>query len=157
MPAKPPDRERAAEQYILAVRGGGEGDVTKSHLLWKHATKHTDHIVSPLISGGRMLLIKEGGISTVYSTHDGEPLRTAKRIGRGGSYFASPVQAGGKIYLASHSGTVTVLENSPSYEELAVNDVGDSIVATPAISDGRLFLRTRSKVLCFSSSSSSAQ
>ena len=42
--------ENAAEQTILAVRGGGEGDVTNSHLLWKHKTKYTDHIVSPLVS-----------------------------------------------------------------------------------------------------------
>ncbi|MGE0759523.1 MAG: PQQ-binding-like beta-propeller repeat protein, partial [Pirellulaceae bacterium] len=77
--------DSAAEQYILAVRGGGEGDVTQTHLLWKHPTKHTDHIVSPFISDGRMLLIKEGGISTVYSTKDGTTLRGAKRVGKGGS------------------------------------------------------------------------
>jgi outer membrane protein assembly factor BamB len=140
--------ENAAEQYILAVRGGGEGDVTDSHLLWKHATKYTDHIVSPFVSGGRMFLIKEGGITTVFDTERGEPLRAAKRIGAGGGFFASPVASDGKIYLAGESGVVTVLADTAEYEELSRSDLGESILATPAISDGALFIRTRTQLFC---------
>jgi outer membrane protein assembly factor BamB len=95
-----------------------------------------------------MFLLKEGGIATVFHSRDGEPLRAAKRLDAGGEYFASPVHGDGKIYLASANGKVTVL-NSADYEELAVNDLGESIIATPAISDGRLFVRTRTQVLCF--------
>jgi outer membrane protein assembly factor BamB len=140
--------ENAAEQTILAVRGGGEGDVTQSHLLWKHKTKYTDHIVSPLVSDGRMFLIKEGGISTVFETAGGTPLRGAVRLGAGGSYFASPVLGDGKIFLAGENGTVVVLRNSANYEELARNDMGESILATPAIADGKLIIRTRTKLVC---------
>ena len=140
--------ENAAEQTILAVRGGGEGDVTQTHLLWKHKTKYTDHIVSPLVADGRMLLIKEGGITTVFETAAGMPVRGAVRIGAGGSYFASPVLGDGKIFLAGENGTVVVLRNSAKYEELARNDLGESILATPAIADGKLFIRTRTKLLC---------
>lgn len=142
--------DAAAEQFILAVRGGGEGDVTKTHLLWKHKTKSTDHIVSPLVIDGRMFLIKGGGITTVFDTQRGEPTRGPKRVGNGGDYFASPVCGDGKIYLASANGKVVVLKNSAEYEQLAVNDLGESIIATPAIADGRLFVRTRSHVMCFS-------
>lgn len=141
--------DSAAEQFILAVRGGGQGDVTKTHLLWKHKTKNTDHIVSPFVSDNRMFLVKEGGISTVFNTTTGEPARATKRIGRGGSYFASPVFGDGKIYLTSENGNVTVLKNAADYEELALNDVGESIIATPAISDGRLYIRTRTQLFCF--------
>ena len=141
--------EAAAEQFILAVRGGGQGDVTKTHLLWKHKTKNTDHIVSPFVSDGRMFLVKEGGISTVFNTQQGESVRGPKRIGSGGGYFASPVFGDGKIYLASENGNVAVLKNAVDYEELALNDVGESIIATPAIADGGLFVRTRTKLLCF--------
>ena len=140
--------DAAAEQFILAVRGGGQGDVTQTHLLWKHKTKNTDHIVSPFVSDGRMFLVKEGGISTVFDTKRGVPVRGPKRIGSGGGYFASPVLGDGKIYLASENGNVAVLKNSADYEELAVNDVGESIIATPAIADGRLFIRTRTQLLC---------
>ncbi|RLT10788.1 MAG: serine/threonine protein kinase [Planctomycetota bacterium] len=141
--------DAAAEQFILAVRGGGQGDVTKTHLLWKHKTKNTDHIVSPFVSDGRMFLVKEGGISTVFNTKQGDSVRGPKRIGSGGSYFASPVFGDGKIYLASDNGNVTVLKNAVDYEELAVNDIGESIVATPAIADSGLFVRTRTQLMCF--------
>lgn len=141
--------DAAAEQFILAVRGGGQGDVTSSHLLWKHKTKNTDHIVSPFVADGRMFLLKEGGITTVFDLKNGEPLRGPKRIGNGGGYFASPVAGDGKIYLASDNGNVIVLKNSPGYEELSVNDLGESIVATPAIADGTLFVRTRTQLLGF--------
>ena len=141
--------DAAAEQFILAVRGGGKGDVTKSHLLWKHKTKNTDHIVSPFISGGRMFLVKEGGISTVFDTEAGKPLGGPKRVGNGGGYFASPILGDGKIYLASENGNVTVLKNDADYEELQLNDVGETIIATPAIADGGLFVRTRTQLFCF--------
>lgn len=144
--------EKAAEQYIMAVRGGGEGDVTKTHVLWRHPTKHTDHVVSPLISDGRMFLLKEGGISTVFETKKGEPVRAAKRLGATGSFYASPVTGDGKIYLCGDNGKVTVLKNNAEYEELAINDMGESIVATPAIADGQLFVRTRTKVFCIGDS-----
>lgn len=140
--------ENAAEQFIVAVRGGGEGDVTKTHVLWRHPTKHTDHVVSPLVSDGRMFLLKEGGITTVFETEKGEPVRAAKRLGSNGSFYASPVAGDGKIYLSGDNGKVIVLKNSPDYEELAINDMGESIVATPAIADGALYIRTRTKVLC---------
>ena len=71
----------------------------------------------------------------------------ALRVGAGGSYFASPVLGDGKIYLAGENGTVVVLRNSANYEELARNDMGESILATPAIADGRLLIRMHKTVL----------
>jgi len=140
--------ESAAEECIVAVRGGGAGDVTASHVLWKHPTKHTDHIVSPFVADGRMLLIKGGGISTVFDTRTGEPLRGPKRIANASDYFASPVAGDKKIYVAGENGKIVVLKNDANYEVLAVNDVGGSIVATPAIAGDALFVRTRDKLLC---------
>lgn len=140
--------DSAASEFILAVRGGGSGDVTESNVLWKRATKHTDHVVSPFVSDGRMLLIKGGGISTVFDTKTGEPLRGPKRIANATDYFASPVCGDGKIYVAGANGMVVVLKNGPDYEELAVNDVKGSIVATPAIAGDALFIRTRDELLC---------
>lgn len=141
--------KNAADEFIMAIRGGGEGDVTASHLLWKHATKHTDHIVSPLVLDGRMLLLKEGGITTVFDTQNGQSLRDPKRVGRGGNYFGSPVYGDGKIYLAGENGFVVVLANTPNYEELAQNDLEESIISTPAICDAGLLVRTRTRLHCF--------
>lgn len=142
------DAEDAADEYVLAVKGGGTGDVTKTHLLWKHETKHTNHIVSPFVRDGRMFLVTDGGISTVFRTEDGSEYRQPKRVGAGASYFASPVLGDGKIYLAAYDGTVQVLENGPEFQQLANNNLEESIVATPAIWSDSLYIRTRTKLFC---------
>lgn len=140
--------ENAAEQFILAVRGGGRGDVSGTHVLWRHATKHTDHVVSPFVSDDRMFLLKSGGITTVFETAEGKPFRGPKRAGAATNYFASPVAGDGKIFLAGENGKVTVLRNSADYDVLATNDLDEGIVATPAIANDALYIRTRSKVFC---------
>jgi outer membrane protein assembly factor BamB len=142
------DAAAPADEYVLAVRAGGEGDVTKSHVLWKHATKHTDHIVSPMVAGGRMLLIKNGGIATCFETKAGESLWGPKRINNTSGYFASPVSGDGKIFVSGDNGQIVVLKDSPELEILASNDMGAPILATPAIADGRLFVRTRKALIC---------
>ncbi|MEX2114917.1 MAG: PQQ-binding-like beta-propeller repeat protein, partial [Pirellulales bacterium] len=142
------DAAESAEQYILAVRAGGRGDVTASHVLWKHDSRAPDHIVSPLVVDGRMLVVKGGGISSCFDTSDGKPLWYQRRVQNVGDYFASPVCGDGKIYIAGENGTVVVLENGPELKVLATNDLGESCLATPAIADGRLFFRTRHKLIC---------
>lgn len=141
------DEKDPAAQFILAVKGGGRGDVTDTHVLWKHATKHTDHIVSPMVVENRMLLIKSGGIATCFDTNDGTQVFGPVRIRNEGNYFASPVYGDGKIYVASENGKIVVLRSSDDLEVLAVNDLGDSILGTPAIADGALFVRTRTSLM----------
>jgi len=141
------DAADAEDEFILAVQGGGRGDVTQTHVLWKHATKHTDHIVSPLVVHDRMLLIKGGGIATCFDTRAGDPIYGPGRINNAGEYFASPVYGDGKIFVASENGMLTVLKDGPELEVLSVNDMGDAILGTPAIADGALFVRTRQSLL----------
>lgn len=140
--------DSAAEEFVMAVRGGGTGDVTSSHLLWKHATRHTDHIVSPFLLTDRLLLVKSGGICTTRNLQTGDLQDGPRRIGNAGTYFASPIAADGKIFLAAENGIVTVLEHSSQFPQLADNDAGESIIATPAVHRGHLLLRTRTQLLC---------
>ncbi len=142
------DAENPADEYVMAVRGGGRGDVTDTHVIWRHKTKHTDHIVSPLVSAGRMFLVKKGGITTVFETGNGESFRGPKRLPNSGDYFASPVYGDGKIYAAGANGNIVVLKDDPTYEVLSKNDMGETIVGTPAIAEGRLYVRTRTKLIC---------
>jgi len=136
-----------ADEFVLAVKGGGRDDVTDTHVLWKHPTKHTDHIVSPLVIHDRMLLIKEGGIATCFETKEGKSLYGPARINNAANYFASPIYGDGKIYIASENGNIVVLNDGPELKVLAVNDMGDPVLGTPAIADGALFVRTRTKLL----------
>lgn len=142
------DVKDPADEFIVAVKGGGRGDVTKTHVVWKQPTKYTDHIVSPLVTDGRMLLIKGGGIATCFKTDSGDAVWQPKRIQNEGAYFASPVLGDGKIYVAGENGNVVVLANSPEFEILAKNDLGDPVLGTPAIADGALFFRTRQHLMC---------
>ena len=141
------DAEVAEDEFVLAVKGGGRGDVTKSHLLWKHPTKHTDHIVSPLVVKDRILLIKAGGIATCFEVEQGKRVFGPERINNAGEYFASPVYGDGKIYIAGENGKIVVLRDAPELDVLAINEMGDSILGTPAIADGALFIRTRTSLL----------
>lgn len=140
----------AADEFILAVKAGGRGDVTKTHVLWKHKTKHTDHIVSPFVKDGRMLLVKGGGITTLFETKNGTALRGPRRIPNASQYFASPIYGDGKIYIAGDNGMMIVLQNGPKMEVLAKNNMADAIIGTPAIADGRLIIRTRTRLYCIS-------
>jgi len=144
------DNPSPADEFIIAVRGGGRGDVTETHVLWKHETKHTDHIVSPFVRGNRMLLIKGGGIATCFDTGTGKSLYGPARIQNAGEYFASPVFGDGKIYVAGENGNVVVLRDAPRLDILAVNDLGSPVLGTPAIADGTLFFRTRAGLLAVS-------
>lgn len=141
------DAEVAEDEFVIAVKGGGRGDVTKTHVLWKHPTKHTDHIVSPLVVSGRMFLVKTGGIATCFETGQGKPLFGPARIENAGEYFASPVYGDGKIFVAGENGKIVVLKDAPELEVLSVNEMGDSILGTPAIADGALFVRTRKALM----------
>ena len=142
------DAKNPSDSYVLAVRGGGRGEVTSTHLLWKHRSRAPDHIVSPLVVENRMFVVKGGGISSCFKTGSGEPLWARQRIGNTANYFASPVYGDGKIYVTGANGIIVVLESGPELKILAKNDMGEDCVATPAIADGKLFIRTRKKLYC---------
>lgn len=143
------ESENPADEYILAVKAGGRGDVTDTHVLWKHPTKHTDHIVSPIVTENRMLLVKGGGIATCFEVKQGESVYGPVRIQNTGNYFASPIYGDGKIYIAGENGRIVVLEDGPELNIAAVNDLEDSILGTPAIADGALIVRTRRALMRF--------
>jgi outer membrane protein assembly factor BamB len=133
---------------IQAVRGGGQGDVTKTHVLWNLSLPAPSNLSSPLVSNGRLLVVKQGGLSTCVETAGGKVLWERERIGNFGEYYASPVAADGKIYVAGRNGKVVVLADAPKLRVLARNDLAGEIQATPAIADGRIYVRTRQKLFC---------
>ena len=135
---------------IQAVRGGGSGDVTQTHLVWGLENRAPSNISSPLFLDGRLLVVKRGGISSCFDAATGRAVWYLKRIRNLGNYFASPIAGDGKIYITGENGFVVVLAGEPQMRVLAKNDLGDSCVATPAIADGRLFFRTRKKLICIS-------
>jgi outer membrane protein assembly factor BamB len=151
-----PDNMAAGGNIIQAIRGGGSGDVTNTHLIWSLDHKTPSNIASPLLYKGRLYLVKSGGMSSCYDAKDGKTLWDRSRLGNFGDYFASPLAADGKVYLAGKNGFIVVLEDGPQMKVLGKHDLGEEIIATPSIADGRLFVRTRENLLCIASGGSGA-
>jgi outer membrane protein assembly factor BamB len=135
---------------IQAVRGGGTGDVTKTHVIWNIDPKTPSNLSSPLLYNGRVHVVKAGGLASCYEATNGKALWERSRIGNFGDYFASPVAADGKIFIAGRNGFIIVLEDGAELKVTSKNDIGEEIIATPAIADGRLFIRTRESLVCIS-------
>ena len=134
---------------IQAVRGGGTGDVTKTHVLWNIKNKSPSNITSPLVAGDQLFTVKRGGLSSSFDAATGKSHWELGRIRNIGDYYASPIAGDNKIFVAGENGFIVVLEQGSQLKILATNDVGESCVATPAIADGRLFVRGRESLFCF--------
>src|SRR5258708_3650120 len=144
-----PDNMAGGGSIVQAIRGGGRGDVTATHVVWNVAkSRAPSNIASPLVSGDRLFLIKKGGLSSCLDAASGEPRWQVRRIQNLGDYFASPVVGDGKIYFTGENGFIVVLADGPELKILAKNDMGTSCVATPAIADGAIYIRTREKLFC---------
>ncbi len=124
---------------ILAFRTGGRGDVTTSHLAWS-LERGTD-VPTPIVDGKYLYVVNDKGIMSCYEAATGTLVYGPERL-HTGTYSASPVLADGKIYATSERGITSVVKAGPKFEVLAENDLGGYTLASPAISDGQIFLRT---------------
>lgn len=143
-----PDNLVGGGTTIQAVRGGGSGNVTKTHLVWNLKSKAPSNLCSPLVFDDQLFVVKKGGISSSFDPVSGATHWELARIQNIGDYYASPIAADGKIFVTGENGFVVVLKPGPKLQILAKNDMGESCVATPAISDGRIFIRTRNNLYC---------
>jgi outer membrane protein assembly factor BamB len=94
-------------------------------------------------------MVRDGGIITSLNPATGQLLKQGRSPEALGEYYASPVAADGKVFLASGEGKITVLNAAPEWEVLQVSDLGEEIRATPALNDGRIYVRTRTSLYCF--------
>jgi outer membrane protein assembly factor BamB len=133
---------------LTAVRLSGQGDVTTSNVVWR-LDKGYPNIPAPLIYRGVMYLMKEGGIVSSVDPASGKVLKQGRTPNALEPYYASPVAADGKVFVASASGKVTVLKADAQWEIIATNDLGEEIWATPAIAGNNLFIRTHDAVYAF--------
>ena len=135
------------EHGLLAVRRGGSGDVTTTHVIWKEKTSIPE-VPTPLAYQNRIYMIRNGGILTSLDAVTGKLVYRA-RVGAPGPYFSSPVAANGRVLVASGDGVVSVLGTGDRLEVLARNDLGEDILATPAVVGGVIYIRTASSLFAF--------
>jgi len=129
---------------ILAIRPGGEGDVTATHVAWQ-LPRGGPHVPSPVFYDGRLYLVNDTGIATCLDARTGETLWQTRLRGR---FSMSPIEAGGKLLLTSETGTTYVLEAGADFKLLATNELSEDVLATPAVIGGRIYFRTKSHLLC---------
>jgi outer membrane protein assembly factor BamB len=123
---------------LWAVRVDGSGDVTDTHVLWRHL-QQMPTMPSPVISGGRVFVISDGGVASCLGAETGEVLWRERVPGQ---YSASPLLGAGRVYFCSHEGRTTVIAASDKFEKLAENQLDGKLMASPAAVEGDLILRT---------------
>jgi len=122
----------------MAIRLGGRGDISDSHVLWRVGSG-APYISSIVQYDGLIFMANDGGIATAVDAKTGERV-WQERLG--GIFAASPVAGDGKVYLSSETGETVVIRAGREFQLLSRNDIGRRIVASPAISGGRIFIRT---------------
>ena len=140
-------QRRTSTNSTVSIRLGGRGDITSTHLEWQ-TQKNTPEVPSILLYQGKLILIKNGGILTTIDPGTGEILTQGRVRYAMDNYYASPVAGDGKVYLASEKGYVTVLD-AASLKPHSTADFEEPIYATPAIHEGRIYLRTESALYAF--------
>jgi outer membrane protein assembly factor BamB len=133
----------------LAVRPGGKGDVTDSHVVWK-SPRGSPFVPSPLVLGDYLYTVNDmASIATCHNARTGEivgqlRLGEARREG----FSASPVAVEGKVYFTNDDGETFVLGAGPDFKLIHVNQLGEQTLASPALVEGRWYWRTAGHLLC---------
>jgi outer membrane protein assembly factor BamB len=136
-----------AQNAATAVRPGGKGDVTQSNVVWTYR-RGLPTVPSSVVYRGVMYMVKDSGIITTLDAATGELIKQGRARGPG-NYYSSLVAGDGKVYLISERGVITVLMADRDWSVLSSHDFGERILATPAIKDGRIYLRTDAAMYCF--------
>ena len=132
---------------VYAVRAGARGDISlpegksaSDAIAWSHDRDGT-YISSPIVYRDQLYTLNNNGILTAYDVESGARLYRA-RVGGGGAFTASPIAADGKLYIASEDGDVFVVQAGREYAELGKYSMNEVLMASPAISNGVLIVRT---------------
>ena len=132
---------------VRAIKLEDNNNTGLTNVLWVNP-ELPPHISSPLYYKERVYTIRDGGLFSCFDAGTGE-VYYREDLGIRGSYFASPIVAGGRIYAASRSGVITVLETGDEFKILAKNSLNEIITATPAVVDNKLYIRTDKALYAF--------
>ena len=138
----------ASENGLLSIKMGGSGDMTASAIRWRYQ-KPVPQVPSTLLYQGALFMVNDSGILISFDPATGNVIKQGRLKGAIDKYFASPVGADGNVWLISQDGTVSVVKAQGEWETVAVNALGEECFATPAMADGKLYIRTQSTLYCF--------
>ncbi|WP_339909911.1 PQQ-binding-like beta-propeller repeat protein [Symmachiella dynata] len=127
---------------LLAIRPDGQGDVTETHVAWK-SNDTVSHSPSPIIVGDNLYMVSDRGVASCRDARSGD-LHWKKRVN--GSYSASPIFADGHLYFQSEQGDGVVIKPGETFEVVARNSIGEPTLASYAVSEGALFVRSENQL-----------
>ncbi len=134
---------------LLAIELSAADAAETPRVQWSY-TKSVPYVASPVCHDGVLYLVDDGGIFMSVDAADGSVLKRGRLKQGGRQFYASPVIADGKVFVVDTDGRLTVLQaGGADWQELSSTELGEPVFATPAICDGRLFVRTESKLYCF--------
>ena len=134
---------------LMAIRLGREGDLTGTDAVVWSQTKANSYTASPVLFDNKLYVLTDNGMLSCYNARTGEPYYQATRLPKTYSFKSSPVGANGKLYLATENEDVVVVKMGETFEVLATNTMpGETFIATPAIANGEIYLRSKSKIYC---------
>ncbi|MGI9166091.1 MAG: PQQ-binding-like beta-propeller repeat protein [Pyrinomonadaceae bacterium] len=138
----------ASENGLLAIKLGGQGDQTSTAIRWRY-NKPVPQVPSTLLYKGVLYMINDSGILISFDPATGNVIKQGRLHGAIDKYFSSPVAADDKVFMIGQAGQVSVLKAAGDWQVLRVNELDDECFATPAIADGRIYIRTRSALYAF--------
>jgi outer membrane protein assembly factor BamB len=137
-------------KIAVAIKAGGSGDVTgTSRVAWSY-NKGTAYVPSPILYGDYIYLMTDRGLLTCLNAKTGKVEYEGARVPKPATFLASPVAYEGKILLTSEEGDTYVLKAGPQHEVLRTNSLGEPVYASPAIADGKIFIRGEQNLYCIS-------
>lgn len=132
------------ELHLIAIRPDGAGNVTDTHIAWRD-TVGVSYVPSPIAHGNHFFVVSDRGLASCFEAKTGKRMWQQK-LGR--HHSASAVAAGGNVYFLDDDGKMFVLKAGPKFELIARNELGEECYASPAISHGRIFIRTLGNLYC---------
>jgi len=134
---------------LMAIRLGRTGDLTGTDAIVWTQVKGNSYTPSPVIYDNKLYVLTDNGMLTCYNARTGEGYYLQQRLPKAYSFKSSPVGAGGKLYLASENEDVIVVRMGEKFEVLATNTMPEeTFIATPAITGGQIFLRSKKRIYC---------
>jgi outer membrane protein assembly factor BamB len=141
-----------ANRPFLAIKPGASGDITlkpaessNAFIAWSQP-RASGYTPSAIVHDGRAYVVHDTGIMTVLDAKTGKQIYKVRVGGGGQTFSASPVAAGGRVFLLTEEGTTFVLESGPEYKEIARNDLNEMSLASPAVAGDAIYIRTESKL-----------
>jgi outer membrane protein assembly factor BamB len=134
--------------HVMSIRPGGKGDVSDSHVNW-HVNDAKCYVPSPVVVNGLLFIADDRGIAHCFDTETGERV-WRERLGR--HFSASLITANGLVYFTTDDGETIVMRASRTPEIVSSNALGESVFASPAISGGKLYIRTVENLFCIGDS-----